>query len=315
MNDTYISSGAATTRSDRPVSILAVARCALGGAAGALPGQRVLLAGLLSGWVLFSCAISSEAVLADTPPQEPDQQPRRPVTIRDPGPDNGFFPNVPNVLPPGGMYLETALDLDKTNDPSTRTVTLPLIFRAGIAEDWELRLGVDAIAHEDTPEANTTGAGPIAVGFRHSFWRANRSTSRPGLGLEARVQLPVGSSAFNGQRAQAFAKLNFEHLMPANFSFVWNAGFGVPVDADDESFGQGSLDWALVYVASDDMALTVSGKVEYPVSSESEEAMVLNGFGLTWTLSEELAFTSLFAFGATSESPDFHSEVGFTLSF
>ena len=311
-----MSPDAATTRSDRPAAALGVVPRALrGGAPGGWPGHRALLPGLLSTWLLFGCAVWSEAVAADAPPQEPDRQPRRPVTIRDPGPDNGYFPNVPNVLPPGGVYLESALDLDKTNDPSTRTYTVPLLFRAGIAEDWELRLGVDAIAHEDAPGGSTTGAGPILVGFRHSFWRANRSTSRPGLGLEAHVQLPVGSSAFNGQRAQTSVQLNFEHLLPGSFSFVWNAGFGTPVDVDDESFGQGSLDWALVYGASEDMALTVSGKVEYPVTSESEEAMVLNGFGLTWTLSERLAFTSLFAFGATSESPDFHSEVGFTLSF
>ena len=96
---------------------------------------------------------------------------------------------------------------------------------------------------------------------------------------------------------------------------MWNAGLGAPVDVDDESFGQGFLDWALVYGASVDVALTVSGQVEYPATSEYDEAMVLNGFGLTWTLSERVAFTSFFTFGATSESPDFHSEVGFTLSF
>jgi hypothetical protein len=267
------------------------------------------------GWVLFGCAVSSEAAPADAPAQEPDQQPRRPVTIRDPGPDNGYYPNVPDVLPPGAIYLESALDVDRTNDPSTRTYAVVLLFRAGIAEDWELRLGVDAIAHEDAPGEDITGAGPILVGFRRSFWRADPSTSRPGLGLEAHVQLPVGSSAFNGQRAQPSAQLNFEHLLPASFSFVWDAGLGRPVDVDDESFGQGFLDWALVYGATVDVALTVSGQVEYPATSEVDEAMVLNGFGLTWALSERVAFISFFAFGATSEAPDFQSQVGFTVSF
>ena len=302
-------------RRDRPAGSLAVAPRALrGGAPGGWPGHRSLLSGLLLGWVMFGCAVSSEAAPADAPAREPDQQPRLPVTIRDPGPDNGYFPNVPDVLPPGGVYLESALALDKTGDPSTRTYTVPLLLRAGIVKDWELRLGVDAIAHEDASGANTTGSGPILVGFRRSFWRADPSTSRPGLGLEAQVQLPVGSSAFNGQRAQPSAQLNFEHLLPGSFSFVWDAGLGWPVDVANESYGQGFLDWALVYGASVDVALTVSGQVAYPATSEDDEAMVLNGFGLTWTLSERVAFTSFFAVGATSESPDFQGEVGFTLS-
>ncbi len=174
---------------------------------------------------------------------------------------------------------------------------------------------MDAVAHEDVSGANTTGAGPILVGFRHSFWSVDSSTSRPGLGLEAHVQLPVGSSAFNGQRAQPSAQLNFEHQLPRSFTFVWVVGAGLPVDADDESFGQGFFDWALVYEPSADVALTVSGQVEYPATSLENKAMVLNGVGLTWILRERVAFTSFFAAGATSESPDFHGEAGFTLSF
>ena len=112
-----------------------------GAVPGGWPGHRSLLAGLLLGCVTFGCVVSSDAVSADAPTQKPDQPPRRPVTIRDPGPDNGFFPNVPGVLPPGGVYLESALAFDKTNDPSTRTYTVPLLLRAGIVEDWELRLG------------------------------------------------------------------------------------------------------------------------------------------------------------------------------
>lgn len=128
---------------------------------------------------MFGCAVSSEAAPADASPREPDQQPRLPVTIRDPGPDNGYFPNVPDVLPPGGVYLESALALDKTGGPSTRTYTVPLLFRAGIVEDWELQLAVDAIAHEDASGANTTGSGPIWREEMGDLWSSDVEPVRP----------------------------------------------------------------------------------------------------------------------------------------
>lgn len=92
-------------------------------------------------------ALSSSSVwtrfLAEAFPEGIDpERSRQPLTIRDPGPDTANYPNGPNTLPRGGIYLELS-PVFFTGPISTiqpQTYSAEFLLRMGLTDRFEFRL-------------------------------------------------------------------------------------------------------------------------------------------------------------------------------
>ena len=140
--------------------------------------------------------------LAEAFPEGLDpERSRKPHTIRDPGPDTANYPNSPNTLPRGGIYLETS-PVFFTGAMSTiqpQTYNFEYLLRMGLTDRVEFRLFSSGFTWQAAGlgQGATTGVSPITFDTKIHFWEENADVFLPAVGFEAFVQTPWGSPAFN----------------------------------------------------------------------------------------------------------------------
>ena len=216
--------------------------------------------------------VQRTAVTPEQREERPDTHPKR-DNIRDPGPDFGYFPNVGNVLTPGSIYLETALNFESPGGTQSDSYVVPFLFRAGLVNNLELRLsGSGQVDQRRSGSNGATESDSIGLGFRYFLSDGNRRPfGWPSVGLEVEFVKPVGSNAPADRDVQPSATLNFVSVLPAEFSFIWDIGAGAPVDESGNQFVQGEFDWALNYAATSNVALFLTGFVNHPTTDAGSE--------------------------------------------
>ena len=124
-----------------------------------------------------------------------------PPTIRDPGPDTANYPNGPNTLPRGGIYLEWSpvFFTGAITTVQPQTYNAEFLLRMGLTDRFEFRLYSSGFTWQAAGlgAGATTGFSPLIFDTKIHLWEENEDWFIPATGIEAFVQTPWGSPAFD----------------------------------------------------------------------------------------------------------------------
>jgi hypothetical protein len=243
--------------------------------------------------------------LAEAFPEGLDpERSREPHTIREPGPDTANYPNSPNTLPRGAVYIETS-PVFYTAAISTLqppTYNAEYLLRMGLTDRVEFRLFSSGYTWQGAGlgMAATTGVSPLVFDTKIHFWEENRDWFLPAAGFEAFIQTPWGSPAFNAGTQPALMML-FRNTLFWGLTAEYNVG----VAADSTQDGYVPIDiaqWAISKSLTDDFQLFVHGfQNESALPRVSAQTVV--GTGFVWFPSDRISVYGNWGWGTDKSGP------------
>jgi hypothetical protein len=183
----------------------------------------------------------------------------KPLSIREPGPDTANYPNSPNTLPRGGVYLEWSpvffTSAISTIQPTSYNAEF--LLRLGLTDRVEFRVFSSGYTWQAAGlgMGQTTGFSPLVFDTKIHFWEENRDYFLPAVGFEAFIQTPWGSPAFNAGTQPGL-------MMLFRNTLFWGlvAEYNVGLAADSTRLGYVPIDviqWAISKEITDDFQLFV----------------------------------------------------------
>jgi hypothetical protein len=255
--------------------------------------------------------------LAEAFPEGIDpERSRQPLTIREPGPDTANYPNSPNTLPRGGVYLELSpvffTGAIKTVQPETYNAEF--LLRMGLTDRFEFRLFSSGFtwqaAGRRTPE--TTGFSPLVFDTKMHLWEENEEWFIPAAGFEAFVQTPWGSPAFDAGTVPGLMML-FRNTLWWGLVAEYNVG----ISDDSTKRGYQPVDivqWAITKEVTDDFQVFVHG-FQNQSALPRLVAQTVVGAGFVWFPSDRLSVFGNYGFGTDKSGPTSTFQAGLANSF
>lgn len=155
-----------------------------------------------------------------------------------------------------------------TREGDEELLTLPVLFRYGFSDDFELRIESDVlgITEDDTEVA------PVAVGFKYRF--------RDGLSLIANVQPPSGGGVLRSDSFESETRLVADYDLGNDFSLTPNIGVAFAEGGDLTAVFAASLEHPLgpvgafidfeSRIADGDTSLIVDGGFAWVVRPDTQ---------------------------------------------
>ncbi len=250
-------------------------------------------------------------------------RPLRRVTIRDPGPDLSNFPNSSYTLPKGGIYVEMSpVTLQGSSSLSPRQYNWEILLRYGLTDAIELRLYTQGFTIQGPPQP-ATGFSPLTFDTKIHLAKGDLGYSNYSLGLEAYIQTPWGSEAFDAG-TQFSVTANVDHTLPWDIALNWNLGFVRIEDSIGEEVYLPSFQWAFQRTVVNDFAVFVQGYINattIPRVAPSGSTLVdiphqhVIGGGFQWTVNDRIAFFGSYSGALDQFAPSYLGMLGFSLAF
>jgi hypothetical protein len=229
--------------------------------------------------------------LAEAFPEGIDpERSRQPISIREPGPDTANYPNGPNTLPRGGVYLEYSPVFYTTaiSGIQPAAYNAEFLLRLGLTDRFEFRLFSSGFTWQAAGLGldETTGFSPLLFDAKVHLWEENEEWFVPAAGLEVFVQTPWGSPAFDAGTQPGI-------LMLFRNKLFWGlvAEYNVGLAADSAQEGLVPIDviqWAISKQITDDFQLFVHGFQNESALPRLSAQTVIGG-GFIWFPSDRLS--------------------------
>jgi hypothetical protein len=229
--------------------------------------------------------------LAEAFPEGLDpERSREPLSIREPGPDTANYPNGPNTLPRGGVYLEYSPVFYTTaiSGIQPATYNAEFLLRLGLTDRFEFRVFSSGFTWQAAGLGldETTGFSPLLFDAKVHLWEENEEWFVPAAGLEVFVQTPWGSPAFDAGTQPGI-------LMLFRNTLFWGlvAEYNVGLAADSAQEGLVPIDviqWAISKQITDDFQLFVHGFQNESALPRLSAQTVIGG-GFLWFPSDRLS--------------------------
>lgn len=282
--------------------------------------SRSKVSGMIGGVVAsLVFAGSSFGQRVGSPDSDPMSQPL--VTDR---PD---FTESTEAIPPGHFQLEAGytFSYDKEKGVRSRDHTAPeLLFRIGLIENLELRIGWDGYSYTDTQSRGTTpggrsvsvddwsqGANDMSLGFKYKLLEQDGVI--PHFGVIGEVTVPSGSSISSSGDVDPNLVLLFAYDISDSFSLAGNVGFASVTQFGDRFF-QTSASLSVAFALSEKVGAYVEYYGIFPNADDTDCAHVLNG-GLTYLINNNVQIDWRIGAGLNEEADDFFTGVGFAWRF
>ena len=261
-----------------------------------------------SGWTRFLAEAFPEGI-------DPERS-RQPLTIRDPGPDTANYPNGPNTLPRGGVYLELS-PVFFTGPISTiqpQTYSAEFLLRMGLTDRFEFRVYSSGLTWQGAGLGmdETTGFSPLVFDTKMHLWEENEEWFIPAAGFEAFVQTPWGSPAFDSGTIPGL-------MMLFRNTLFWGlvAEYNVGISDDSTQGGYQPVDiiqWAISKELTDDFQVFVHG-FQNQSALPRVVAQTVVGTGFVWFPSDQLSIFGNWGFGTDKSGPASTFQAGLANSF
>jgi len=241
----------------------------------------------------------------------------RPRSIRDPGPDTANYPNSPNTIPRGAVYLETSpvLYTGGITNLQPPIYNTEFLLRMGLTDRVEFRLFSNGFTWQAAGLGNpeTTGFSPLAFDTKIHFWEENREWFLPAVGFEAYILTPWGSPAFQSGTEPSMTML-FRNTLP-----WWGliAEYNVGLAADASRDGYVPIDiaqWAITKPITDDFEIFFHGFQNQSALPRVAFQTVLGG-GFVWFPSDRLSIYGNWGAGTDRKGPPTTFQLGFASSY
>lgn len=241
--------------------------------------------------------------------------------------DRPDFTESTDAVPQGRVQLEMGYTFtyDRETDVRTRDHGAPeLLLRAGVFENFELRLGWDGYAWTETQASAETrtgravtreswsqGAYDATVGVKYKFFE--QDGWRPHFGVIGEFTVPSGSRGASSGDVDPGAVLLWAYDLNERWSLAGNVGLAAPTE-DARRFAQTSASLSLAASITD----RLGGYVEYfgifPNARHVDCANSLNG-GLTLLIHDNLQVDWRIGGGLNEEADDFFTGIGLAWRF
>jgi len=241
--------------------------------------------------------------------------------------DRPDFTEGTSTVPRGHFQLEGGYTFvyGRENGTRSRTHTAPeLLLRAGLADNFELRIGWEGYTWLNeqargrtragrpvTVEEGTQGGADTYVGFK---WKLlDQEGLRPDFAIIPAVTVPGGSSGFSSGDVDPEIKLAWSYGLGERWSVGGNVNLAAPTDGGKRFFQSGAS-VALGYELLERVGAYVEYFGFYPNARGADCAHTLNT-GLTWRLTDNLQLDWRIGAGLNEEAEDFFTGVGFAFRF
>jgi len=215
------------------------------------------------------------------------------------------------VIPVKKLQLETGFAFEKVNDRINNTTYNSSVFRYGLVENVELRLGLQYLGTEislDGGDIDENGFGPITIGGK--FFLKEESETMPALAFLTTLFIPnSGSSAFENNNLGADFRLNADYslnegmALGANLGVIWSG-------KENEDYAIGF--YSTVIDISLNEKLNVFAELYGYLPGEGKNDHRWNG-GLTYAVNADLQLDFSTGLGLSEVSPDFFISLGLSI--
>ena len=239
-----------------------------------------------------------------------------PPTIRDPGPDTANYPNGPNTLPRGGIYLEWSpvFFTGAITTVQPQTYNAEFLLRMGLTDRFEFRLYSSGFTWQAAGlgAGATTGFSPLIFDTKIHLWEENEDWFIPATGIEAFVQTPWGSPAFDSGTQPGIMMLFRNTLF---WGLVAEYNVGVADDSTQEGFTPiDVVQWAITKEITDDFQVFVHGFQNQSALPRLVAQTVVGG-GFVWFPSDRLSVFGNWGAGTDKSGPATTFQFGLANAF
>jgi hypothetical protein len=201
--------------------------------------------------------------LAEVFPEGLDpERSREPHTIREPGPDTANYPNSPETLPRGAVYLETSpvFFTGAIAGVQPQMYNAEYLLRLGLTDRVEFRLFSNGFTWQagGLGLGQTTGVSPLTFDTKIHFWEENRDLWLPAAGFEAYILTPWGSPAFNTGTQTGLTML-FRNTLFWGLAAEYNVGVASDSTPQGGSVPIDVIQWSISKEITEDFHLFVHG--------------------------------------------------------
>lgn len=235
--------------------------------------------------------------------------------LHKPGPDSPDFPNSAFTVPPGVVYVETSLTSTRDRRNATTDRFTNTLIRFGVLEDLEVLVSTPGLIVRNQPDRSTvTGFGPLTFGAKRHVWDADQATGRPAFAVGPQLTAPTGSAPFDNGAWVPTLVFYFDHALPRDFNFEWNAAVSAIKAGNGRRVAQGYFPWSLSRDWTPDFTTFVNGYVAIPSTSGVRSEAVV-GLGFLWYVSAQVALDGSYNVGLTSRSSSRLVRLGLSFAF
>lgn len=170
---------------------------------------------------------AAAAVMASLGPGVVLAQSAEPINADRPGLADGS-----KVVGPDRLQFEAGVQYEsrRTGGVSSHSLLAPLLLRAGIRPNWELRLETNTYVVQSSRDAfgsllREEGVAPVAIGAKYQVNDPAEGTT-PSFSLIARLVPPSGTRSFRSRRTSGDLRLAMDWDFEPKWSFNPNVGVG-----------------------------------------------------------------------------------------
>jgi outer membrane putative beta-barrel porin/alpha-amylase len=232
-------------------------------------------------------------------------------------PDRPDVTNSATTVPPGAVQIESGLAWERTSRAGERaehSFSAETAARVGIAERFEIAIGLEPIVHVWNDAADT-GVGDLTLAVKYRMFDPPEGTSWPSLALRPVVKVPTASAPIGTEKVDAG--------LVGLASFDLPAGLGLDVNAGVLALGQSQPSGYLVQArASASLSARIAEDVAPFVevfygSREEREGRDTVGFdtGVIYWATRRVAFDAAVQTSLVGPLPDWAVRVGVSVRF
>jgi hypothetical protein len=225
-----------------------------------------------------------------------------PATIRV---DRPSFANSSNVVGDGVHSIESGVLVTVNKDDPFALTQTPLLYRAGLNSEFELRLGTTGLNFK----GSDSGWADISPGFKWNFHNSEDIS----ISLIGSLTVPVGSRVFRSTSVNPSVSFAIDVPVGPKTGLLFNAGANAPGDGRNrvvQPFATAGVSQTL----SDKVAVYLEGAVFGP-SAPGGITTTAGDVVVTYLVNDNLQLDAAFFKGFSSSGLDWAATVGLATRF
>lgn len=215
-----------------------------------------------------------------------------------------------SVMAPGFAQIETGLKVFDDPNAETGLELGGTVFRVGVTEVWELRLGWGGYFDS----SSDSGANDGLLGFKYSMSEGNDAITKPEMAAIVQTTVPLGDDDTTSDKFDPKFLLAATHILSEEFSLTYNLGLGwATTEKANGSLTTGSSGlYTLLLGYSATEQLSLFAELYGQIGLSADDSPFLFDCGLAYLLNDNSQLDFSAGAGLNSEAEDFFVSLGYS---